>query len=279
MKRGSQHCERHALDLLEEAVHLLRLSPLSVLATYYLGSLPFVLGSLFFWTDMSQSAFARERIAPSALLLGASFLWMKCFQTIFAQRLLAQVSGDPAEAWNRPRLLRVAAGQMILQPLGLFLLPVAAALTLPLGWVYAFFQNATVLGSSAPDPKQLRQEAWRQARIWPGQNHLMLAFLSLGALFVLLNLGLVCFMIPQFLKMLFGIESVFTRHPLGLLNSTFLAAVLGLSYLCLDPLVKAVYVLRCFYGRAIESGEDLKAELRILPMWRPLEQKANQLAG
>ena len=66
------------------------------------------------------------------------------------------------------------------------------------------------------------------------------------------------------------------RHALRLfiIGLTFLAALAGLTYLCLNPLVKAVYALRCFYGRAIESGQDLKAELRSLPGWSPINQES-----
>src|SRR5207302_1722821 len=45
-------------------------------------------------------------------------------------------------------------------------------------------------------------------------------------------------------------------------NSTFFAAMFGLTYLCADPLLKAIYTLRCFYGESLRSGEDLKAELK-----------------
>jgi hypothetical protein len=61
--------------------------------------------------------------------------------------------------------------------------------------------------------------------------------------------------------MLFDVESVFT-HGESMVNSTFFAAVFGLTYLCVDPIVKTIYTLRCFYGEAVESGEDLKVELR-----------------
>src|SRR5439155_17621519 len=47
------------------------------------------------------------------------------------------------------------------------------------------------------------------------------------------------------------------------LNTTFFAAICGLTYLCVDPVVKAVYVLRCFYGESRQTGQDLKAELRV----------------
>lgn len=274
MKRGAQRCQRPAIQLLEEVVHLLRLSPLAVLAPYYLGSFPFVLGFLFFWTDMSQSAFARGRLASGALVLAVLFFWMKFLQTIFVRGLLTRISGRPSPPWNWPGLFHAAVGQVILQPAGLFLLPIAVIVTLPFGWVYAFYQNVTVLGSSERDWRNLRREAWRQAQIWPAQNHLLLAFLSVAALFIWLNLGLACFMIPHLLKMLIGIETVFSRHSFGMINSTFFVALVGLTYLCLDPVVKAVYALRCFYGRAIESGEDLKAELRSLPGWSPIKQES-----
>jgi hypothetical protein len=33
--------------------------------------------------------------------------------------------------------------------------------------------------------------------------------------------------------------------------------------LCVDPLIKAAYALRCFYGESLSSGADLRAELRL----------------
>src|SRR4029079_1349495 len=45
-------------------------------------------------------------------------------------------------------------------------------------------------------------------------------------------------------------------------NTTFFAVIVGVTYLCLDPLLKAIYVLRCFYGESLSTGEDLKVELR-----------------
>jgi hypothetical protein len=69
-------------------------------------------------------------------------------------------------------------------------------------------------------------------------------------------------MIPYLLSTLLGIQSVFVQSPWSFLNTTFFAAICGLTYLCVDPLVKAVYVLRCFYGESRHTAGDLKAELR-----------------
>ncbi|HXA45557.1 MAG TPA: DUF4129 domain-containing protein, partial [Candidatus Angelobacter sp.] len=71
-----------------------------------------------------------------------------------------------------------------------------------------------------------------------------------------------CLVLPQLGKMLFGIESNFTQSPLAMLNTTFFAAMFGLTYLCADPLLKTIYALRCFYGESLQSGADLKAELK-----------------
>ena len=53
-----------------------------------------------------------------------------------------------------------------------------------------------------------------------------------------------------------------TKHRRGLKGRALCDYVFGLTYLCMDPIVKTVYALRCFYGESITSGEDLKAELK-----------------
>jgi hypothetical protein len=77
-----------------------------------------------------------------------------------------------------------------------------------------------------------------------------------------LNILLVMFMAPHLVKMFTGFENVFTRSGFHVLNSTVLAVIASLTYLSCDPLLKTVYVLRCFYGEALQSGEDLQVELR-----------------
>jgi hypothetical protein len=89
-----------ALELIDEATHLLRAAPASTLAAYYIGSIPFVLGFLYFWADMSLSPFAGSRRAEMALAMAGLFLWMKFFQALFARRLRAQRSGEPLPLWN-----------------------------------------------------------------------------------------------------------------------------------------------------------------------------------
>ena len=83
-----------AIELIEEAVHRLRVAPAALLVSYYLGSLPYAIGFLYFWADMSRSAFAQSRCSVAALGLSALFLWMKGWQAVFASQLRARVSVD-----------------------------------------------------------------------------------------------------------------------------------------------------------------------------------------
>jgi hypothetical protein len=263
MRRASRPFEgKAATELIEESVHLLRSAPPAALAAYYLGSLPFVLAFLFFWTDMSRSPFADQHLAGSALVLTGIFFWMKFWQAIFARQLRAVLAGSPPPPLRARQAARIFITQGALQPTGLFLLPLAVAAFLPLAWVYAFYQNLTALdqGDSA-EVGGLVKKAVRQASLWPRQNHLALMEPSVFGLFVFLNWSIVCFLLPGLWKTLFGVESVFSRSATSLLNTTFFAAMFGLTYLSLDPIVKAIYALRSFYGESLRSGEDLKAEL------------------
>ena len=265
MKRADRRRKgKSSLELLEEAVHLLRRVPLATLTVYYLGALPFVLGLLYFWVDLSRSPFADEHLAGEALGAAALFLWMKSFQALFARALSASLAGTPAPPITVRRCRRIFTSQAALQPTSLFLLPLALLpAALPFPWVFAFYQNATVLADGeSHELGSLVNKSRRQAVLWPGQNHILLAVLFGFGVYVFLNWCTVCFLVPQLAKTLFGLDSVFTRSPLALLNSTFFAAMFGLTFLCVDPLVKAVYALRCFYGDSLQSGEDLKAELR-----------------
>ena len=254
---------KSGLALVEEAVHLMRRTPAGTLACYYLGSLPFVLGALFFWADMSRSPYAADHLAEAALGLALLFVWMKCWQTVFACRLRAAVATIQVPRWTWRQCGRLFLQQAVLQPSGLLMIPLTSMILVPLGWVFAFYQNVTVLGDGeSPEIMALLKRAGKQSGFWPRQNHSMLIVLGGLALCVFINLVTVCLSLPFLAKTLLGIDSIYAHSAMSMLNSTFFAAVLALTYLCVDPVVKAVYVLRCFYGDAITTGEDLKAELK-----------------
>jgi hypothetical protein len=233
------------------------------LTTYYVGAIPFVLGFLYFWTDMSRSAFANQHLAEASLGTAGLFIWMKFCQALFAGRLRAELSADEAPPYSFLDYCRMLFAQAVIQPLGLFMIPLALVLAFPFGWVYAFYQNVTALASPASASiSDLVRKAWRQTLLAQGQNHLILGISVLFGFCVFLNWVFVVLSIPRLFKTLFGVESVFTQSPAAMFNTTFLAGLFGLTYLTVDPLLKTIYVLRCFYGSSRQSGEDLKSELK-----------------
>jgi len=312
-KKRRRTDEKGALDLANEAINLLRSASPDVIASYYIGAVPFVVALLFFWSDMSRSAYAQQRCLPASLGLVALFIWMKCWQVIYLRGLRTIVNGCARKSLTLRQILRMVGAQVMTQPYGLLSIPVALAIGLPFHCVYGYYQNVSALGDGThANLKELSARAWRQARLWPRQNHILLWLfcpwvLGVGMLFVfgltrfmLANTpdtpelsGLIWFLfalilmyyfilplspfgcivagniavavaiIPHVLHSLLGIDSVFTLSGWhGIFNTTFLMTVFGLSFLCLDPLIKAVFALRCFYGEAQQSGEDLRIELR-----------------
>ena len=71
-RRARQDAETGGLALSDAAFHLVCTAPPSSLLAYFTGTIPFVLGFLFFWTDMSRSAFAAERCLVASLALAAT---------------------------------------------------------------------------------------------------------------------------------------------------------------------------------------------------------------
>lgn len=252
-----------ALELFEEAVHLLRGASAGVFLQYYLGTLPFALALLWFWADMSRGAFAETRCAAGALALMALFLWMKCWQSVFAASLRAQLTGAEPPRWTLRRVAKVAFLHAALQSSGLLLLPVAFVVTIPFPVAFMFYQNLLLLadGETLQLRQSLRRAAGEAAR-WPTQGWTLKAIFLLFGLVTFVN---ICFGLqlgPFLLKVFFGIETPFTRSAnWSVLNTTFFATAAVLTWLCLDPLVKAVYLLRCFYGLSLLDGEDLKVEI------------------
>jgi hypothetical protein len=254
--------ERGGIELMEETFHALRVAPLVAFGWYYAGALPFIVGLLYFWADMSRSPFAAMHDSEAALGVGLLFIWCKICQAMFAQHLRASVARDvPRLDWRR--IGSIALSQAIVQPSKLFVLPVSAVITLPFGWACAFYGHATAIGADDGVRSFLKRVS-RQTKLWPRQNHFALALITLLAFFIFVNMAVTLILLPHLAKMLTGIETNFTRSPVSIFNTTFLAVTAALTYLCCDPLLKAFYVLRCFYAESIRSGEDLRSAIRTM---------------
>ena len=248
-----------AVDLVEEAVHLLRSAPLRFYTPYLLGTIPFVLGLLWFTAEMTWSAFATERLLDFSLAAALLFVWKQVWEAVFCASIHERISGA-CEPWTSRRIFRMVTLQAALQPWSLIALPLAVLTMVPLAWTVAFFRNLSLYaGSGSVHAVRLSSE---QAGRWIRSNWIVQAFLCLLGLLLLVNYFAALMMIPQLGKSIFGLENALTRYPLWMLNSTGFVAVGILVYVTLDPIFSAVYVLRCFNGQSIHSGADLRARFR-----------------
>jgi hypothetical protein len=152
--------------------------------------------------------------------------------------------------------------QTAIQPTGFVVLPVALLLTFPFGWAMAFYQNVSVFGGGEDGIRTVARKSWQQAMLYPTQNYTVLFIVFLFSTVVFVNVAIAIYMAPHLLKTFLGVETLFTKAGWNVLNTTFLAVAFGLTYLLVDPLVKTVYVLRCYYGDSLHTGEDLKVELK-----------------
>ncbi len=252
------------LELFEEAAHVLRNAPLQLWLRYYLGTAPFVLGLLFFWADMSRSAWADQHVAAAALGMAVLFVWMKCWQAVFVAGLHARLAGEPPPEFPASRVRALVFTQAALQPTGLLALPLSLATVFFFPSAFGFYQALSVTGSGdAPGLRAAAGRAMRLGTAWPGLNFLLVALFALAAFMLFINLGGLLALLPYLVKMFLGVESTFTRAgATAFLNTTFIAASAGVGWLVLDPVVKTVFLLRCFYADSVHSGEDLRVELR-----------------
>lgn len=255
---------KSAIEVIEEAVWLLRGSPPLTYLVYSIGTVPFLLGLLYFWGDMSRSGTANVHAPEAALSMAVLYSWMKGWHSVYARLLMGSATAGAApEGWALARVIRLSVAQTALQPTSFIALPLAFLFAIPFGWVYAFYHDLSVYGDGRSGSlREVFRDSKNQALLWPMQNHGLILLLWLFGLFVFLNVITALVLAPNLLKMLAGIETVFTRSGLAFLNSTLLAAACSLTYLVMNPLVKAAYVLRCFHGDSLRTGEDIRVEMR-----------------
>ena len=235
------------------------------LGIYLAGSVPFVVALGCFWTGMIRGSLVNH-LTGASIGMVVLFLIMKVSHAVFAAWLRSEMSVRPDARWSPARLGRLALVQALLQPSGLFLLPAAAMIALPLGWVYAFYGSVSVLGDGqTASASQVFIRAVRHAVRDPKGNHLALLILFLFGLFAWTNLAVAILFLPQLAEIVTGKENALSRMGLHIFNAPFFCVTIGLVYLALDPLARTFYALRCFYADARRSGEDLERLLRALP--------------
>lgn len=264
-KRRSEN-EVGAVQVLEEAFHLLRSIDLNLYWYFYLGTIPFVIGLLYFTADMSRSGLAQEDAAFIAGIMVVLYVWMRVCQARFCDGLWNFLS-PKTEGNVRERMrFRNFAAFLLLHSLQGPLLIIGLIAVVPLGWIIAARENLSVLAFREEHSEGTLRNLWAESLRLSGyqwaQNHGVLIVLGVVALFTWVNVIGTAILVPTFGKSIFGIDSVFTISPMAaVLNTTFFLGSLLLTYLVVAPLMKAAYTIRCFQARSRSTGEDLLSRL------------------
>lgn len=246
-----------AFFFLEQAVFLLQHAPLSAWVWYWAGTLPFMIALTLFLTLINESGSPDTFLVTSAFPVGLLYVWMKGCQAKFSLRLWQGV-GEPVPDPDQQKGLWLR--QMTLHPFGLFAVQLSHVLLIPYPLFASFFQNQTVLEAlPRTDTKGVTHQAWSLA----SKEQLGgLVFLSLGkpALFLLaaLNWITVLVMVPLIGYSISGIENPFVTSFNTFNTMAFWMAVWALTYITVDPLLKAMYLLRAERTDARQSGSDLR---------------------
>ncbi|MBN2163920.1 MAG: hypothetical protein JXR25_14385 [Pontiellaceae bacterium] len=266
------------IDLLERAVFLLRSIPLHGFLLYYAGAIPFLIGLLFFIADMSASPFAKGHCAAASLGVTLLYIWMRTWHTLFCRRLLNEFG--LAEAVRHPlrMVFRLAAFHMIYSSWSIIILPLSMVIALPYAWVLAYLNNLCMVDTEEKSFKEAAAHARRSSRPWPVQNHYVVLILGVCWMVVVINLITALIQGPNLLKQIAGVETSFSQMSGWMMNSTFLCIVIALAHLVIDPLVKAVYVIRFNRIDSITTGDDILASLRRLPPKRRLAGAGRAIA-
>lgn len=253
-----------AVPLLEEAVQLLRQAPFGTLVCHAAGSVPFAIGLLVFWNDLTTQRLGDASCALQALALALLLVWMNCWRAVFAGRLRRQLSGALNPRWTLGRAARLAAGQSFLGASKLIVVPLAGLVAFPFASAVAFYRTAAALADDGDcDPLPMMARARAVARVHPGQAWAILPLLVFLQLVLALNLALTFAILPFLVRMLTGYESAFSRGEAFLVQSPlFVVFVLVATWIAADPFVQAVYSVRAFHGESAATGEDLRVALR-----------------
>ena len=255
-----------SVSLLEDATHLLRRTSLETLLCHWIGSVPLALALLIFWNNLTHPPMSDLACAAESLAVALLLIWMSCWRSVFAGRLLRALSGAAETTWNSRRVWRLVSSQTFLAATKLLMLPISLVAVFPFATTVEFYRYAAVLtGSEDLEPLEAIAEARHLVRGDRFQCWLLQALLVLLSVITALNVAVTFIILPQLVKMLTGFESAFTRSGSSFFeNRLFLLFVLGATWLVFDPFVQAVYCLRCFQAESIETGEDLRAGLRLI---------------
>ncbi len=263
---GAPLARSKAVQLLEDAVDLIRRTGAGALIQHWMGSVPLAMAVLFAWNSVRSARTSDATWAAQSLLLALMLVWMNCWRAVYANHLRRSLSGVPDRRWTSPRVLQLVSVQSFLAGTKLIVLPVSILTLFPWAKTVAVYRNLAVLaGREDIGPREALRQARRVASFQPVQNWVLLGLLGFLQSVLALNLILVLGAVPQLIRVVTGYESTYSRSGVYfVLNPMFVALVLSVSWILFDPFAQAVYCMRSFEAESSETGEDLRCGLRRL---------------
>lgn len=254
--------EPNGLALLDQGLQLLKRAPAGAHALYLSGTLPFALGLSLYWTEMTTSPFANRLLVPGALGLAVLYALMKVSHALYARRLTAILQERSYEPLSAGQLFNLTCRQTFQQSLGLLTLPFVLVIGFPLPYWLAYFQSLSAAEAYAGSPVQ---SAMANVKAWSSSNFsLGLMTVPIVALVMWINWLLIFILVPYFADAMLGVQTDLATNPTAYFSTSLLGYLTILTYLTLDPLVKATYTCRLFALRSRTTGEDLRVRLRQL---------------
>ena len=299
-KTFDQQRGRATTTLIDESEQLLRSAPAGVLCLYFAASIPFTAGLVFFWTIMVRSNHSIWFAAAAALVLSLLFVWMKIGQNLYCCRLSQHLTGRrDAVDILRAACVQTAihpTGILTLPICLAIALPYGWACAF---YQHATALNSKARDSKLL--LELRQQAMQWPLQNHAVTWLLSPALTIvGVCAVMIMPPLMRLINPatplalQVATSMIFIVIAVLGSPVGMLmsanfavtmllllsqtggdsaiasvllqngapSSTFAVIVCCLAYLCMDPIVKACYVLRGHHIRSDVTADDLHTRLR-----------------
>ncbi|MCJ8330471.1 MAG: hypothetical protein HRT89_14675 [Lentisphaeria bacterium] len=259
------------VQLMDEAVLLLKQIPIGHFIIYYLGTLPFIIVFLYFWIDQSIGNFADEHALLGAVVLAVLYLFMKVLQANFCALMYNKICGmNEKIPWSKQS--EIVVTQCICQPICL-VLTVLTFFTFFLTPVFMAFSNSLlVFSATGLSHREATKKARSHSVLRYDQNVCSYLFICLIILLIVVNCLLLLFFLPMLIKAVLDSQHILVQNPqmiwnIGFLNMTVLISTL--LYIVFDPYIKALYVIRIFYIESKNNAGDLLEELRAIRAVRP----------
>ncbi len=253
--------EPSALDLLDEAIRMLRAIPVSAWSIYCTGAVPFWAGVLVYWTLLVHGGMASQLGSAVAVALVGLYVWKRVWHMRFGSHLQAFTRSQSPPRWGVRDWIAAAGIQTRWACTSLALAPLSLATIFP-SFFHWFGHESLAVGALRPAEEQatLPRRVLRMATEWPGQVHIAAVVLSGIAGVLWINFAVVLAVAPWMIEWWTGWRPAFASDSLWMLHPTFAAVVTVLTLVALDPLVKAFTALRVHRLESRSTGEDLRIE-------------------